>query len=199
MTSKKDPPKKPTDAPPAPSVDPLAGQPVEVLIEVLATAGGKMQGLEGAALKKHVAGALVQVQQVVSDIDAKVGEDNQRKAIAAQLTELVETMSQSRTPQGKAIEPHRAPIVQAFQSANLDQLTAGMAQLAEWMANPSPETEDQAKALLARLEKTMGPAFGIDPEAAEKARTEQMKADVKKSLDDIFRGKDFAETLRKKS
>ena len=198
MTSKKDPPKKPADAPGAAPVDPLAGQPLEVVLEVLATAGGKMQGLEGAALKRHVTSAVSEAQRVVADVERKNTEEEQRKAAAEEIAVLVDTLIRSGSAIAKELEKQRLPIINAFRVADIQQLAAGMEQLAAWMTKPTPETDAQAKALIAQLEQTLGPAFGINPEAAEQARREQMKEDVRKSLDDAFRGKDFAATLKKK-
>lgn len=198
MTSKKDPPKNPPDTPAPAQVDPLAGQPVEVVIEVLATAGGKMQGLEGAALKQHVRGAITEAQRVVADVGRRATEEEQRKAAAGEIEILIDTLIRSGTPIAKSLETQREPIVNAFKVADLQKLAAGMQQLVDWMSSPSAANDTKAKTLLEDLERTLGPVFGINPEAAEQARREQMKADVKKSLDDAFRSKDFAATLKKK-
>lgn len=198
MTSKKDPPPKPGAGSTPTQSDPLAGQPLEVVLEVLATAGGKMEGKEGAALKRHVAHALAEAQRVVADVEQKASEEEQRKAAAAEITSLVDILIRSGTPIATELQKNRGPIVNAFRAADLQTLAAGLTQLAAMMTNPSEQTDKQAKALLAQLEQSLGPAFGIDPDAAENARREQMKADVKKSLDEAFRGKDFAATLKKK-
>jgi hypothetical protein len=198
MTSKKDPPIKPSASPAPAQVDPLAGQPIEVVIEVLATAGGKMQGLDGSALKQHVAGAITEAQRVVADVERRATEEEQRKAAATEIETLIDTLIRTGTPIARSLESQREPIVNAFKVADLQNLAAGMQQLVEWMGSPTAANDKAAAALLERLEKTLGPVFGINPEAAEQGRREQMKADVQKSLDDAFRGKDFAATLKKK-
>lgn len=198
MTSKKDPPKNPTDAPPAPPVDPLAGQPIDVVIEVLATAGGKMQGLDGRALQQHVQHAVAEAQRVVADVERRQSVEEQRKAAATEIATLLDTLIRSGTGIAAELEKQREPIINGFRAADIETLAKGMQQLVDWMSNPSPETEAKAKELIAQLQQTLGPVFGIDPEAAEEARREQMRADVRKTLDDAFRGKDFAATLKKK-
>jgi hypothetical protein len=198
MTSKKDPPANPATTPVAGQVDPLAGQPIEFVIEVLATAGGKMQGLDGSALKRHVASAITEAQRVVADVERKATEEEQRKAAAAEIANLLDTMVRTGSALGKELQKAKTPLVNAFRAADFGTFAAGLQQLMEWMQKPSAENDAQAKALLKDLENTMAPAFGIDPEAAENARREQMKADVRASLDAAFRGKDFAATLKKK-
>jgi hypothetical protein len=198
MTSKKDPPAKAGTTPAPGQVDPLAGQPIEFVIEVLATAGGRMEGLEGAALKRHVASAITEAQRVVADVERKATEEEQRKAAAAEISNLLDTMVRSGNALGKELQKTKGPLVNAFRAADFTTFAAGLQQLMEWMQSPSPENDVQAKALLKQLENTMAPAFGIDPDAAENARREQMKLDVRASLDAAFRGKDFAATLKKK-
>lgn len=198
MTSKKDPPIKPSDVPGLPDTDQLAGQPLEVVLEVLATAGGKMKGLEGAALKKHVSGAITEAQRVVADVARKNTEEEQRKAAATEIETVIDTLIRTGTPIAQALQKQRDPIVNAFKVADLQHLAAGMQQLVQWMTTPSAANDTLAKALMEELEKTLGPVFGVNPAAAEQVRVEQMKKDVQKSLDDAFRGKDFAATLKKK-
>jgi len=197
MTSKKDPPKKPADVAAPTPTDPLAGQPVDVVIEVLANAGGRMQGLEGAALQAHLKAAVAEAQRVVADVERKNTEEEQRKAAAAEIAGLIDTLIRSGTGIAQELQKQREPIINGFRAADIQTLASGMQQLADWMINPGDGTDAQAKALIANLQKTLGPVFGIDPEAAEESRRAQMKADVRKSLDDAFRGKDFAATLKK--
>ena len=200
MTSKKDPPKNPSDTGGPPQVDQLAGQPIEVVIEVLATAGGKMKGLDGTALKKHVTGAIAEAQRVVADVARKNTEEEQRKAAASEIETILDTLIRTGTPIAQALQKQRDPIINAFKVSDLQHLAAGMQQLVQWMTLPASADNDKlAKGLMEELEKTLGPVFGINPEAAEQTRREQMKADVQKTLDDAFRGKDFAATLKKKS
>lgn len=189
MTSKTDPPKKP-DAEAAADANALAGQPVEVIVEVLARVSGQMKGLTGPELRKHIAEVAGQVQTLTRSIEQKLADDAQRKEAAAEVERLLDLFVRTGTAAGKALEQHRAPIVQALRGADLPKLAEGMRLLADWMANPTAQNEAQAKALMERLQETMGPALGLDPAREEQARREQMKAEVKKSLDDIFRGKD---------
>ena len=194
MTSKKDPPAKPPSAP----ADPLEGQPIEVVLEVLATVAGKQEGLEGAVLKQHVRQAVANAQRIVADVDRQVGEERQRKAAAAEIETIIDTLIRSGTAIGKELEKQRSPVVNAFKAADIQALAAGMKKLVAYMTDPTSANDKEAKALLAELELAMGPVFGIDPEAAENARREQMKEDVRRTMDAAFRGKDFAATLRKK-
>jgi len=194
MTSKKDPPKKPEPVPGAP----LEAQPREVALEIFARAGGTMEGLHGDALEEHVQRAIAAGQRIIADVDRHVGEEEQRKAAAAEIEQLLDTLIRTGSDTGKALEGQRQPLLSAFRNADLQALAGGMQQLMAWITNPTPDTEQQAKALLAQLEATVGPAFGLDPQAAEEARRAQMKADVRRSLDAAFRGKDFAATLKKK-
>lgn len=189
MTSKTDPPNKPDDVRPA-DAEALAGQPVEVIIEVLARVSGQMKGLSGPELRTHIAEVAGQVQTLTRSIEQKMQDDAQRKEAAQEVERLLDLFVRTGTAAGKALDKHRGPIAQALRGADLPKLAEGMRLLADWMANPTAQNEAQAKALMEQLQETMGPAFGLDPEREEQVRREKMKADVKQSLDDIFRGKD---------
>jgi hypothetical protein len=194
MTSKKPPPKKPGDDERT-SDDPLAGQPVEVIIEVLAKLSGQMKGLDGAALRKHVTQVAGQLQSLTTRVEQTFKQEAGRKEAAAEIERMVDLLVRTGSAAGKAMEQYRTPIAQAFQGANLDKLADGMRLLADWMQNPTPQTEQQAKALLEDLQTTMGAKVGYDPEVEAKRREEQIKADVAKSLKEIM-PKDFAPKIK---
>ena len=178
--------------------DPPGGQPIEPMLEILARQGGELEGLKGEALEAHIERAVAEARRVVEDLDRHVGEEQQRQEVAAEMSQLLDMLIRSGTESAKAIEPYRQPLINAFHNAELQQLAAGMQQLMEWMVNPTPETEAKAKVLLAQLEKSAGPAWGLDPEAADAARRERIDREVRESLDKAFRGKDFAAALKKK-
>ncbi len=188
MTSKKHKPDAPQTSEPM-----LAGQPLEVLIEVLATAAGQMQGLKGAELKARVSELTDQVQTLAKSVEQKVADDDQRKAAAAEVERLIDMFVRTGSAAGKALEKHRDQITAQFRSVDLQQVAAGMRVLADWMSNPTVEKEAEAKALMEKLQATMGPLVGYDPKATQEAEDEkrraEIKADVKKSLDEIFRPK----------
>jgi hypothetical protein len=167
----------------------LAGQPLEVLIEVLATAAGQMQGLKGSELKQRVSELTGQVQTLAKSIEQTVADDEARKASAQEVERLIDMFVRTGTAAGKALEKHREQIAAQFRGVDLQQIAAGMRVLADWMANPSAEKEAEAKALMEKLQTTMGPIIGYDPQREEEQRRAEIKADVKKSLDEIFRPK----------
>lgn len=189
MTSKKSPPKN-AGSDEQTSADPLAGQPVEVIIEVLAKLSGQMKGLDGAALRRHVAQVAGQLQSLTTRVEQTFAQEASRKEAAAEVERMIDFLVRTGTAAGKAIEKQRTPITQAFRGADIDKLAEGMRKLADFMQNPTPQTEAEAKALLNDLQTTMGPKVGYDPEVEEKRRQEQIKADVAKSLGEVL-GKDF--------
>ena len=82
MTSKSDPPQKPPGDPKKPA-DPLAGQPIEVLIDALSRFAGSMQGLQGEELKRFVLGVAVQMQSTINQVQEKFSEQATRDEAAA--------------------------------------------------------------------------------------------------------------------
>jgi hypothetical protein len=194
MTSKKPPPKKsPEDG--SSSEDPLAGQPVEVIIEVLAKLSGQMKGLDGAELRRHVTQITGQLQSLTTRVEQSFKQEATRKEAAAEVERLVDFLVRTGTAAGKALEKQRTPIAQAFQGADIDKLAEGMRKLADFMQNPTPQTEAEAKTLLDELKTTMGAKVGYDPEVEEKRRQAQIKADVAKSLGEVL-GKDFRPKIK---
>src|SRR6188474_197959 len=113
MTSKNDPPQEPPDAAPKPA-DPLAGQPIEVLIDALARFAGNLQGLEGEDLKRFVLGVAVQMQSTLSSVEQKFSNEATRQEAATEVQQLLDLLVRTGTTAGKAIEKNREPIESAF-------------------------------------------------------------------------------------
>ncbi len=203
MTSKKDPPKPPFGDQKV-TEGPFAGQPLEVLVQVLATAAGQMRGIDGKELEQHVRDLTAQVQVVAQQVEAKVHDEDVRQKTAQEVERLIDVFVRTGSAAGQALAGFREPVVKAFQGVSLDKMAEGMRMLADWLQNPTSETEAQVKELMEGLQKTMGPMVGHDPEREEQARRDAIKADVKKSLDGIFGGKTFgldpsADPAKKKS
>jgi hypothetical protein len=195
MTSKKDPPKKPSADAKNPD-DPLAGQPVEVIVDVLSKLSGQIQGLDGAELKRHVVRVATQLQDITRSVEQKFAVEATRKEAAAEVERLVEVLVRTGTSAGKALEQHRKPIAQAFQGADIQKLADGMKLLATWMTNPNEQTEQEAKALLNDLQTTMGPKVGYDPEQEERDRRAAIAEDVKKRMAEAMGTQDFKPKLK---
>jgi hypothetical protein len=195
MTSKKDPPKKPPAAAKNPD-DPLAGQPVEVIIDVLAKLSGQINGLDGAELKRHVVRVATQLQDMTHEIEQKFTAEATRKEAAADVERMIEMLVRTGTSAGKALEQHRQPIAQAFQGADIQKLAHGMKLLATWMTNPNEQTEQEAKALLNELQTSMGAKVGYDPEQEERDRRAAIAADVKKRMEEAMATQDFKPKIK---
>jgi outer membrane murein-binding lipoprotein Lpp len=184
MSSKKPPP----DDPKNPEATPVA-QPVEFLVELLATAAGQLQGLKGTDLQKHVADLSAQVQTLAHNVEHKVHEEEARKVAAAEAEQLIDTVVRTGTAAGQALEASRAPILNALRSMDLQKLADAMRLIASFISSPTADNEAQAKQLVEKLQATLGPMVGFDPAREDEQRRAQIKADVRKSLDEIFRPK----------
>jgi hypothetical protein len=72
-------------------------------------------------------------------------------------------------------------------------LADGLHRFADWLANPTPEKQVEAQRVLEQLQQTLGPLVGWDPKAQQERedaqRRAEIRADVQKSLDSIFRPK----------
>jgi len=168
---------------------PLTGQPLDVLIEVLATAAGQLEGLKGAELKKHVTELTHRVQQLAQSVEERVVVDEQRRAVAAEVERLIDVFVRTGTTAGNLIDKNREAIAKAFRGVDLDRVAEGLRLFADWMQNPTSQSETQVKQLVEQLQATLGPMVGYDPQREEEQRRAEIKADVKKSLDEIFRPK----------
>jgi hypothetical protein len=185
MPKPSDPPKPAADTP----EDPLAGAPLDVVVEVLAHASAQLQGLQGADLKKHVAEVTVSVKALAKSVERKVQDEEQRKAAGAEVERLVDMLTRTGTATGAAIAKHRDAITKAFHGVEFQQIAKGLRTFSDWLQNPSSHSEAEVKLLLEDLQTKMGPSVGPDPKRDEAARSAAIKADVKASLDEIFRGK----------
>lgn len=185
MAKPNDPPKPPDNTP----ENPLAGAPLDVVIEVLANASGQLRGLHGSDLRKHVAEVVDSVKALAKTVERKVHDDELRRSTAAEVERLIDMFMRTGTATGAAVAKNRDAIAKSFRGVDIDKIGAGLRLFADWLQNPSAETETNVKKLIEELQVTMGPIVGFDPKAEEAARSAQIKADVKASLDEIFRGK----------
>jgi hypothetical protein len=188
MTSKKDPPTPSATPPKTPETEP-AKQPIEVVTEVIANAIGHLRGLQGPDVAKAVSGVQREVQNLVSSVEEKANDPATRKAAAQEVERLIELFTKTGAALGGALAAYKEPVVKAMQGVDMQKAADTLRMLADWMKNPTAEREAEVKKAVGELEATMGPMVGHDPAREEQKRRDEIKADVKASLDEIFRGK----------
>ena len=188
MTSKKDPP-KPTSTPSKTPDTEAAKQPIEVVTEVIANAIGHLRGLQSEDVAKAVSGVQREVQSLVSSVEQKANDPATRQAAAQEIEKLIELFTKTGAALGGALAAYKEPVMKAMQGVDMQKAADTLRMLADWMKNPSAEREAEVKKAVGELEATMGPLVGHDPVAEDRKRREEIKADVKASLDEIFRGK----------
>ena len=164
-------------------------QNLDELMEALATVSAKLQGKQGGEIDAHVRHVKDSVKQLVQTVQLQEQDAAARKQAAAQVEELLDAVTKLQNPAGQAVAGSREPIAQAFRGVDLARMADGMRVFAEWLAHPNTQNKAQAEQLIAQLQHVMGPMVGHDPEREEAERKAQIKADVQKSLDEIFRGK----------
>ena len=190
MTKKKPPEDRgqPPIAPETPE-QVLENAPLDVLVDVLAKVSGQLQGKQGAELRKHVGEIKTQVESVVAGVQRDVDDQEMRKAVAAEVEKLIDTVSRTGTAVGQAVGNQREAITAVFRGVELDKMADGLRLFADYLQDPSEERASKLQALIAQLQQTMGHLVGYDPEREEAERRAAIKRDVKASLDEIFRGK----------
>lgn len=177
----------PAAGPPQPPEPPPADQyPLQVLVEALATVVAKQQGFQGAELRRHVADLKGQVQSLVQLFQIKAKEELERRQTSAELERLLEGIAQTGTAAGKAVAEHRDAISQAFRGVDLTRIADGLQVLVAWLRNPTAESAVPVQEMIAHLQTTMGPMAGSIPGAEDEARREQIRKEVRASLDQIF-------------
>lgn len=169
--------------------DPPQQQNLDELMEALATVSAKLQGKQGAELDAHVRHVKDSVKQLVQTVQIKEQDAALRKQAAAQVEELLDAVAKIGNPAGQAVAGAREPIAQTFRGVDLAKMADGMRVFAEWLAHPNNANKAQAEQLIAQLQHVMGPMVGFDPAREDEERRAQIKKDVQKSLDEIFRGK----------
>jgi len=190
--AKKDPPKAdPPKKVPATKEDRLAGietpDQMAGLVEVLALLAGRLQGLQGIDLKKHIGELKTQVQSVVDQVEQQQQTDAARDQAAIEVEKLVDSVVATGSSAGRALEAQRGPILDAFRAADLHKAAEGLHLIAEWLSHPSDDTRKKVETLVDELQRTMGTVIGYDPAREDAARREEIRAGVKDSLDKIFK------------
>jgi hypothetical protein len=171
---------------PKPEPPPVDQYPLQVLVEALATVVAKQQGFQGAELRRHVSDLKGQVQSMVQLFQIKAKEELERKQTSAELERLLDGIAQTGTAAGKAIAEHRDAISQAFRGVDLARIADGLQVLIDWLRNPTVEKTAPVQEMIANLQQTMGPMAGSIPGAEDEARREQIRREVRASLDQIF-------------
>jgi hypothetical protein len=174
----------------APAERPLDEYPLQVLVEAFAKVLAKQQGFEGVELRRHVSDLKGQVQSLVQMFEIKAAEERQRRQTTAEVERLLAGIAQTGTAAGRAIAAHREIIAQAFDGVDLARIADGLQVLVEWLRNPTDDQSAQVQELIASLQAAMGPVAGSDPEREDEARREQIRKDVRASVEQIVRGKD---------
>ena len=169
--------------------EPAPQQNLDELMEALATVSAKLQGKQGKELDTHVRHVKDSVKQLVQTVKLQEQDAIMRQQAAAQIEQLLDAVTKLQNPAGQAVAGARDPIAQTFRGVDLAKMADGMRVFAEWLAHPNNQNKAQAEQLVAQLQHTMGPMVGYDPEREDAERRAQIKADVQKSLDEIFRGK----------
>jgi hypothetical protein len=164
-------------------------QNLDELMEALATVSAKLQGKQGKELDAHVRKVKDSVKQLVQTVKLQEQDILLRQQAAAQVEELLDAVAKISNPAGQAVAGAREPIAQTFRGVDLAKMADGMRVFAEWLAHPNNANKAQAEQLVAQLQHVMGPMVGFDPEREDEERRAQIKKDVQKSLDEIFRGK----------
>lgn len=178
----------PPAAAPAPAANkPLDEYPLQTLVEALANVLAKQQGFQGTELRRWVSDIQGQVQSLVSLLQIKAEEEQQRQQTTAEVEQLIEGIAKNGTSAGRAIAEHRDTIAQAFRGVDLTKIADGLSVLSSWMRNPADDKAGQVQDLIANLERTMGAFAGIDPELREQQRREQIHKEARERVEQIFR------------
>lgn len=189
--AKKQPPKEPPKEPLKPALpeDVLENLPLDQLMEMLGTVAGQAKGMAGEDIRKYIATIQQQVSGVQRAVDNDARDDAAKKAAAMQIEEMLETVKQTGTAVGTAIEPYREQIAGAFRRADLQQVGEAMMLIAQYLQSPSEEAKQRAQALVTELEAKLGPLVGYDPEREDAERRAKIRRDVKQQMEAIFAGR----------
>ena len=141
--------------------------------EALAKALGVQDGPEGVELRRYLGEVTKRVQSLVRGLPGGTlpTDPEERRAAAAQIKSLVDALPKTGTG--------------TFRGIDLRQLSSGLRVFADWLADPKARDEDEVRTQVEALQKTLG----YDPALEEEQRREEIRATVKSSLDQIFRGK----------
>ena len=169
--------------------EPDQQQNLDELMEALATVSAKLQGKQGRELESHVKHVKDSVKHLVQTVNQSEQDAALRKQAAAQVEQLLDAVAKIGSPAGTAVAGAREPIAQTFRGVDMVKMADGLRVFADWLAHPSTANKAQAEQLIAQLQHVMGPMVGHDPAREDEERRAQIKKDVQKSLDEIFRGK----------
>jgi type VI protein secretion system component VasF len=171
-----------------PNDDPNA-QNLDELMEALATVSAKLQGKQGRELESHVKHVQESVRHLVQTVQQSEQDAELRKQAAAQVEQLLDAVAKIGSPAGQAVAGAREPIAQTFRGVDMMKMADGLRVFADWLAHPTTANKAQSEQLIAQLQHVMGPMVAHDAAREDEERRAQIKKDVQKSLDEIFRGK----------
>lgn len=123
---------------------------------------------DGDDLRRRLADVDEEIERLLSE--TSTDDEAERRQVAAAVHGLLDDLTVSG-PLADALRPF------------LDQLRA----LARWLEAPSAANADAARAGLATLRAVLGPIFTPPVVESDEARRARIKAEVRASLDQIFR------------
>lgn len=167
-----------------------SSQDIDLLIDALARASAANRGLMGEQAIAHVEELKARVVAVEDLARSRVDDAEARRRAAEEIDKLIDTLGRVQNTSGRALQHANPQIKAAFRGVDLGRMAAGLRYIADWLREPTPEAEaeimhtvEQLRAITGAVDPMMDP--WADDKTAKQLR-DDIDADVKKSLDDIF-------------
>jgi len=168
---------------------PLDELQIDERVESLAVQSALRQGLAGADLTRAVERMKREMVSFKRQLELRTQQEGHRASTAVEMSGLLDALVKTASALGKALEPERAAIMEAFCRVDLTRMAAGLRVYSQWIpASMGTDPAAAVAALRVQLADALGPATAVNAMAGEAERRADYEREIQAAVDKIFRG-----------
>lgn len=158
-------------------------------VESLAIQSAIRQGLAGAELTRAVERMKRDIATFKRQLEVRAQQEGRRTSTATKVQNLLDALIQTGSSLGRALEPERAAIMEAFGRVDLAHMAEGLRVYSLWLpASVGIDPATAVAALKTQLADALGPATQPDALRSDADRQADHERETQVAVDQIFRG-----------